>query len=76
MKNIRTAHANFNGSRHLTVLTLLIINLLYSFRTAIASEPAFSRLTMADGLSHYSVMATYQDERGLLWIGTRGGLDV
>lgn len=76
MKNIRTAHANFNGSRHLTVLTLLIINLLYSFCTAIASEPAFSRLTMADGLSHYSVMATYQDERGLLWIGTRGGLDV
>lgn len=57
MKNIRTPHANFNGFRHLTVLTLLIINLLYSFCTANASEPAFSRLTMADGLSHYSVMA-------------------
>ena len=41
-----------------------------------ASEPEFSRLTMADGLSHYSVMSTYQDELGLLWIGTRGGLDV
>lgn len=41
-----------------------------------AAEPVFDRLTMADGLSHYSVMATYQDERGLLWIGTRGGLDL
>ena len=55
---------------------LMLAAALSCASTTRASEPEFSRLTMADGLSHYSVMSTYQDELGLLWIGTRGGLDV
>ena len=76
MKKQRTAYATRVGRNRLIGFTVLIINVLYACFAAAASEPAFSHLTMADGLSHYSVMATYQDEHGLLWIGTRGGLDV
>lgn len=76
MRKQRTAYATRVGRNRLIGFTVLIINVLYACFAAAASEPAFSHLTMADGLSHYSVMATYQDERGLLWIGTRGGLDV
>lgn len=36
----------------------------------------FKQLTTKDGLSHYSVMALYQDERGFIWIGTRNGVNV
>ena len=36
----------------------------------------FRQLPFDVRLSHYSVMALYQDERGLIWIGTRNGVDV
>lgn len=36
----------------------------------------FKRLTKQQNLSHYSVMALYQDERGLIWMGTRNGVNV
>ena len=36
----------------------------------------FRQLPLNLDLSHYSVMALYQDERGLIWIGTRNGVDV
>lgn len=36
----------------------------------------FKHLTIKEQLSHYSVMALYQDERGLIWIGTRNGVNV
>lgn len=36
----------------------------------------FKHLAMREKLSHYSVMALYQDERGLIWIGTRNGVNV
>lgn len=36
----------------------------------------FKHLTIKENLSHYSVMALYQDERGLIWIGTRNGVNV
>lgn len=37
---------------------------------------SFHYLTVADGLSHNSGMAFYQDERGFIWIGTRNGLSL
>lgn len=36
---------------------------------------AFSHLTTDDGLSQFSVNSLYIDENGLLWIGTREGLN-
>lgn len=36
----------------------------------------FKHLTLKEQLAHYSVMALYQDERGLIWIGTRNGVNV
>lgn len=41
-----------------------------------AHDVMFKHLTIKENLSHYSVMALYQDERGLIWIGTRNGVNV
>lgn len=41
-----------------------------------AGNVVFRHLNTSDGLSHYSVMALYQDEKGLIWIGTRNGVSV
>jgi ligand-binding sensor domain-containing protein len=35
----------------------------------------FEHLKVSNGLSHYSVNSLYQDENGLVWIGTRDGLN-
>lgn len=40
------------------------------------STLVFRQLPLDVRLSHYSVMALYQDERGLIWIGTPNGVDV
>lgn len=77
MKTAHTLNAQNGQLNRLIALFLFMVSMLTSLSmTTATTEPEFDRLTMTDGLSHYSVMATYQDERGLLWIGTRGGLDV
>ena len=40
-----------------------------------AQNMAFSNLTTEDGLSQFSVNSLYIDENGILWIGTREGLN-
>jgi len=35
----------------------------------------FEHLAVRQGLSHYSVNSLYQDEHGMVWIGTRDGLN-
>ena len=40
-----------------------------------AQNVAFSNLTTEDGLSQFSVNSLYIDENGMLWIGTREGLN-
>ncbi len=35
----------------------------------------FEHFRVSNGLSHYSVNSLYQDENGLVWIGTRDGLN-
>ena len=40
-----------------------------------AQSMAFSNLTTEDGLSQFSVNSLYIDENGMLWIGTREGLN-
>lgn len=44
--------------------------------TVKAGNIVFRHLNMSDGLSHYSVMALYQDELGRIWMGTRNGISV
>lgn len=42
-----------------------------------ANEPRrVTRITIADGLSQSSVYTMMQDERGFVWIGTGGGIDI
>lgn len=44
--------------------------------TANAQDIFFRHLTSADGLSHNSVTSIYQDERGIIWFGTRNGVSL
>lgn len=39
------------------------------------TRPAFTRLTVEDGLSNNSVLCLLQDRTGIFWIGTNGGLN-
>lgn len=55
------------------VLQVLLI--MFAF-PAWAGNIVFRHLDMSDNLSHYSVMALYQDEKGLIWMGTRNGVSV
>lgn len=41
-----------------------------------AQDISFEHLTNADGLSHYTVLSIYQDERGLMWFGTANGVSL
>lgn len=41
-----------------------------------AREITFNHLTSNDGLSHNSVMAIYQDNKGFMWLGTRNGVSL
>lgn len=40
-----------------------------------AQNVTFGNLTTEDGLSQFSVNSLYIDENGMLWIGTREGLN-
>lgn len=55
------------------LLTLLL--LLCLVPKAGSQNITFSHLTTDDGLSQFSVNALYVDEKGVIWIGTREGLN-
>lgn len=66
--------------RHRTFLAFLLL-LLLPFGAACASDPWapfdspwFERLGIVDGLPHSITTAMAQDQRGLVWIGSMGGL--
>lgn len=42
--------------------------------TCLAQNPSFRHLTVNDGLVQMQVNCLYQDSRGYLWIGTKGGV--
>lgn len=55
------------------LLFLVILN-----ATAVLAQKQniiFNHLTTDDGLSQFSVNSLYVDEQGVLWIGTREGLN-
>ena len=55
---------------------LFLSCLLLCLEKAYAQEINFNHLTTDDGLSHNSVLAIYQDERGFIWVGTRNGVNL
>ena len=59
---------------HVIFLSIFTILLLVSSYTN-AQGIYFEHINQKDGLSHYSVNSMYQDEHGLVWIGTRDGLN-
>lgn len=59
-----------NHLRILLIIGILILNYPCNY----AHNITFKHLTIKEELSHYSVMALYQDERGIIWMGTRNGV--
>ena len=53
-------------------LILLIISACISVQS---QNITFNHLTTDDGLSQFSVNSLYIDEQGIVWIGTREGLN-
>ena len=58
----------------------LIIRLLFilagmAFANVYGQNITFNHLTTDNGLSQFSVNSLYIDESGILWIGTREGLN-
>lgn len=59
-----------NYLRILFIIGILFLNNPCNY----AHNITFKHLTIKEELSHYSVMALYQDERGIIWMGTRNGV--
>ena len=59
----------------LPYLYIIMLSLFYSV-TASSQSVAFNHLTTKEGLSQLSVNSIYVDEFGILWIGTRVGLNI
>lgn len=58
-----------------TIIYLLICLIGIISAPLKAEQITFNHLTTEDGLSQFSVNALYSDENGVLWIGTREGLN-
>ena len=60
-----------------TVLLVVLAALAAGAGSAAAQDagPRFRRLSLADGLSQSSVLATLRDHRGVMWVGTEDGLN-
>lgn len=58
-----------------TIIYLLICLIGIISAPLRAEQITFNHLTTEDGLSQFSVNALYSDENGVLWIGTREGLN-
>lgn len=57
---------------YIFILLLILGNCLTGVQ---ANDITFSHITTENGLSQYSVNSIYQDENGLIWIGTGNGLN-
>ena len=60
--------------KKISLLSIISISFFIT-STYAAQNSFFEHLKVNNGLSHYSVNSLYQDEHGLVWIGTRDGLN-
>ena len=58
-----------------STIRLLLVLLSMVATTLQGQNITFNHLTTDDGLSQFSVNSLYIDENGVLWIGTREGLN-
>ncbi|MBI4548079.1 MAG: hypothetical protein HY707_08870 [Ignavibacteriae bacterium] len=58
------------------ILYILMIGVLFHHLIANAQTYPFQRYSTADGLAHPVVTKIFQDSRGFLWFGTRGGVSM
>ncbi len=65
-------HSNFIGDFFFNLL--LILN-LFAFKDCIAQDIKIEKVTAQQGLSHSTVYDIAEDEKGLMWFGTREGLN-
>ena len=59
----------------ITLITYLLCAICNVF-SGKGTEIYFSHLNKQQGLSHYSILSIYQDERGLMWFGTPNGVNL
>ncbi len=57
----------------LSLLIFVLFTIVLNKGWSIEKKINFKKLTVADGLSQGSIYAIYQDSRGIMWFGTRGG---
>lgn len=62
------------ANRILTILILLYLG-FHTLAQQALTLPAYRHYTMRDGLSQMQVVSMMQDSRGIMWIGTKGGLN-
>ncbi|MFD1629847.1 hybrid sensor histidine kinase/response regulator transcription factor [Pseudopedobacter beijingensis] len=69
---------NYNGMRSINQLIVCLLITIFCglpFSTLQAQSLLFEHLTVKDGLSQSTVNSIYQDESGMMWIGTKDGLN-
>ncbi|MBN2486239.1 MAG: response regulator [Bacteroidales bacterium] len=57
------------------ILALTVLLIIISTRLS-AIDVIFNTISTNNGLSNFSALTVYEDERGLIWIGTRDGLNL
>lgn len=60
----------------LIYITIFLSVTILNIYTTNGKNLYFNHLNNKEGLSHYSVFSTYQDERGLMWFGTDNGVNL
>ena len=74
--NILYLYANLKKKYKVRKLLIGILLIILALTPAVqAQNITFNHITTEDGLSQFSVNSLYIDESGMLWIGTREGLN-
>ncbi len=62
------------GTQTASLILVLASVALTGWRHAVAQEHRFTQFNVQDGLVQSQAVAIFQDSRGFLWIGTKGGV--
>lgn len=78
LSNKNNIFASSNTLKNELVRKVILLFLLFLSVDTVRTQGqniTFSHLTTDDGLSQFSVNSMYIDEQGIIWIGTREGLN-